>query len=721
MTFPPFASALVTGLPVGGRGDVWLEVFLGLAVLAVVFTTAGWLRAWHRLTESLREQENLANSSMVIEEERRMLELIAKGARLEEVLGSLTKAIERISPGAICTVMLLDEAFRRYLSVVSGPSVAPDYLQALKGLEIGPEVGACGSAAFLNETVIVEDIATDPRFEGAREFVMSHGMRACWSQPIRDSRNRVLGTFAMYHTHPARPRAHELQIARAAAQLAGNAIERLRAEKALRQTSKRLNLAERVARFGIWEADFPHGTITVSKGMSAMLEIPPGKLCLTVDEFEAGIHPDDLPSLRAAMDPANAHEGTIQKEFRLVLPDGTIRWMRGQWRFEPTESLPTRATGAMIDITEERKMLAESQEARAAAEAAARAARQAEKLEQDRKTVLEMVAMDQPLDRIARSMARAISSHLPDSLCSIQIELNDGSRICGFSLWNDRLARALDRIPLSSIHQTLSAEPLRNLSALPEWSEFPGDCGDFPYQCYRAAPILRSARLAGVIISFSSAESTATQSEENLLESWGQFASLAVERRGLYEQLSFRAQYDSLTTLLNRASLYDRVDAHIRKTHPDRAAMAVLYLDLDRFKEINDNYGHSAGDKVLQDVSRRILDSIRRTDFAARIGGDEFVVILPGVSERQEADRVAQLLVRAIEEPILFNGIELSVGASLGISIYPQDGAHTDALLKKADEDMYRAKMRRRSFRSFQNQCEEQELVSTSPGVHLKN
>jgi diguanylate cyclase (GGDEF)-like protein len=246
----------------------------------------------------------------------------------------------------------------------------------------------------------------------------------------------------------------------------------------------------------------------------------------------------------------------------------------------------------------------------------------------------------------------------------------------------------------------LSSEPIARLSTDPEWLRFIEKREDFPFQYYRAVPILRNSRLTGLIISFFAEDRPDCQAEEKLLESWGQFASLAVERRGLYEQLSFRAQYDSLTTLLNRGSLYDRVDAQIR--HPERSPMALLYLDLDRFKEINDRYGHGAGDKVLQDVSRRILDNVRRTDFAARIGGDEFVVILPGVSDRKEASRVANLLVRAIEQPVSFNSRELRVGGSIGISIYPDDGAHTDALLKMADEDMYREKLRRRSFRPGQ-------------------
>jgi GAF domain-containing protein len=615
---------------------MWFEVIaVALLLAGVIFTAAGWLRTSRRLAESVREREDLANSSLVIEEERRMLELVAKGAPLSEVLNTLTLAIERISPGALCTIMLLDEKYQRFLSVASGPSLPQAYLQALNDLEIGPEVGACGTAAYCNETVVVEDVASDPKFARGADFVISHGLRSVWSQPVRDSSGNVLGTFAIYHRHIAKPRSEELRMARAAAQLTGNAIERIRAEKALSETTKRLNLAERVARFGIWEANFPNATIAISEGMAAMMERSGDKLLLTLEEFNAAVHPDDLMALQKVADPANAHEGTMQDEFRLMLPSGTMRWMRSHWRFDTGDGLPTRATGAMIDITDERNMLVQSQEARAAAEASARAARAAERLEQDRKTILEMVAKDQPLDQIVTNMASAVASHLPGSLCSIRVELTDASQISAYPQFPERLANALERIAIASVRETLSPEPIANLSNDSEWRRFMENCGDLQFQHYRAVPILRNARLTGLILSFFAGPCLACQAEEQLLESWGQFASLAVERRGLYEQLSFRAQYDSLTALLNRASLYERVDAKIRKANPERSAMAVLFLDLDRFKDINDLYGHGAGDKVLQDVARRILENVRRTDFAARIGGDEFVVILPGVRDRK--------------------------------------------------------------------------------------
>ena len=204
---------------------------------------SGWQRgkAWfvRAGTSASQERLDLLKASQLIEEQRRVMELVAKGASLQELLDTLTAAIERIEPGAICTVLLLDEQEGRFLLKGAGPSLSPEYLAAIDGLEIGPMVGACGTAAFLNETVIIEDIGSHPNFAGARDFVMSYGLRSCWSVPIRNSRKMVLGTFAMYHRQPVKPRPEELKLVEAAAQLAGNAIESVRSERRLQNSENK--------------------------------------------------------------------------------------------------------------------------------------------------------------------------------------------------------------------------------------------------------------------------------------------------------------------------------------------------------------------------------------------------------------------------------------------------------------------------------------------------
>jgi diguanylate cyclase (GGDEF)-like protein len=679
---------------------MWNE-FIAPALLVVTGVAGvGWFKTSRILHTTTREREDLVKSTLVIEVERQMLELVAKGASLHEVLDTLTRAIEQLSPESHCTIMLLDEEHRRYLSLASGPSLPPAYLQALNHLEIGPEVGACGSAAFRNEPIVIDNIAADSRFASARDFILSHGLLSCWSQPIRDSRNTVLGTFATYRRKVASPRPAELRMTRVAAQLAGNAIERIRAETRLRETIERLNLAETVARFGIWESNFQKGIMTLSAGLAQMMERPVSQFQLTRAEFHAMVHPEDLRGLLDTIDPANARSGTIQDEFRLVLPSGAVHWMRSRWCFEPDESPPTRASGAMIDITKEREEAAQAEQELARAEAAIRIAHKAEKLEQDRNEILELVANDQPLDGIIAAMADAVASYLPGSLCSIRIEASDDSHISIYPGFPKDLAAALEQIGIASINLAPASSPVDKLSDDSRWLRFIQSCGQLPYRHYRAVPVMRTTRLTGMIVSLYTEDCPDGRTEQTLLESWGRFASLAVERRGLYEQLSFRAQYDSLTALLNRAALYDRVDSWIRGSTVVRSPMAVVYLDLDGFKQINDSHGHGAGDKVLQHVSALILASVRKTDVVARLGGDEFVIVLPNVGEPAEARRIADMVATAITQPLAYGGRELRIGVSFGISVYPADGDNTDALLKIADEDMYRAKLEHRKLQA---------------------
>lgn len=309
----------------------------------------------HRLSEGRRVQQELKKSSQVLEEERRVLELIAKGGSLKEVLDALTVAIERLAPHCFCTILLLDDD-RRRLVEGSGGSLPPEYMRALDGLEIGPNVGACGTAAFRNETTIVEDVATDFRFALAKDVLLSFGLRACWSVPIRDSSKNVLGTFAMYHQRIARPREHEVNLVEAGAHLAGNAIERLRSEQNLRESAKRFQLAEKAAAFGVWQINFPLGMVTISDGFSALAGLSGRPLRLTLGQWREMIYVDDRPAWDAAVEGVVAKRA-FQAEYRILLPDGSIRWLRSHAQTELSDTPLDLLTGASIDITEAKELL----------------------------------------------------------------------------------------------------------------------------------------------------------------------------------------------------------------------------------------------------------------------------------------------------------------------------------------------------------------------------
>jgi len=227
---PQVVSELHMALGASALYDANFNVAHWLKILAYAVPLSGLLLDYAQTYSAQSELvAELERSSRVVEEERRVLELVATGASLRQVLDALTTGLERLAPNRLCTILLLDEA-GRHLQSISGPSMRPEYMASLDGLEIGPEVGACGSAAFRNQTVIVEDIATDSRFAGVKDHVTAFGLRSCYSVPIRDSKHNVLGVLAMYHARPGTPRPQERRLVEAGARLAGNAIERLRAE-----------------------------------------------------------------------------------------------------------------------------------------------------------------------------------------------------------------------------------------------------------------------------------------------------------------------------------------------------------------------------------------------------------------------------------------------------------------------------------------------------------
>ena len=333
----------------------------GVFFVGTISCALGWLRTRQLLAASRREREAQDHSSQFIQEERRVLKLIAKGASLKEVLDALTAGIERMSPGCFCSVLLLDEEKGR-LREGSAGSLPSDYMRRVDGLPIGPDVGSCGSAAFLNQTVIVADIATDYRWATAKELPLGFGLRACWSVPIRDSKNGVLGTFAMYHRQVTAPDSRALGVVEAGAHLAGNAIERLTAERKLHESAERLKFAEEAAGFGIWEIDAADHSITLSEGAAAMYGFSGGAQRRRVEEVTALIHPEDWAPIVAEAREGIAATGDFRIEYRVKKADGTLRWCRVEGRAKGPGNPPARVIGAILDITAEKAMLEKLQE-----------------------------------------------------------------------------------------------------------------------------------------------------------------------------------------------------------------------------------------------------------------------------------------------------------------------------------------------------------------------
>jgi len=158
------------------------------------------------------------------------------------------------------------------------------------------------------------------------------------------------------------------------------------------------------------------------------------------------------------------------------------------------------------------------------------------------------------------------------------------------------------------------------------------------------------------------------------------------------EQITQLAYHDHLTGLPNRILFYDRLNQEIKRARRDNVKIAVLYLDLDGFKLINDTLGHDAGDALLREAAKRILSSVRESDTVARMGGDEFTVILCRALTANIKDRVARKIVEALARPFMINGKRCSVSVSIGIALYPDHGETAEQLVRISDATMYLAK-----------------------------
>ncbi|MGR9051007.1 MAG: diguanylate cyclase domain-containing protein, partial [Gammaproteobacteria bacterium] len=168
-----------------------------------------------------------------------------------------------------------------------------------------------------------------------------------------------------------------------------------------------------------------------------------------------------------------------------------------------------------------------------------------------------------------------------------------------------------------------------------------------------------------------------------------------IERKLIEKKLLRLSSLDELTGLANRRKFMEQLTESLKLAERFGRSLAVLFLDLDFFKAVNDAHGHEYGDLILVNAARRIKTSVRETDLVARLGGDEFIVMLEMITSAQEAEDIARSIIRAVSAPYQINGTLLTIGVSIGVSLFPQHDRTSEGLLKKADLALYGAKENR--------------------------
>jgi PAS domain S-box-containing protein len=322
------------------------------ALLATTLLAAAMLLILWNRTLRLR----VADRTSELNAQKRVLEMIAGGSPLKVTLDTLLRLIEARSPGMLCSVLLLDTDGTHIVNGAA-PSLPESYSRALAGQPIGPRAGSCGTAAHRRETVVVEDITTDPLWADYRSLAATHGLRACWSTPIFDPQRRVLGTFAMYFRTPRRPTPGDLKLIEMASHTAAVAITKQREEDALRESEAQLRLSVHASNIGLWDWDIQRDRLYLSPEWKSQLGYRDDEIAHRYDEWRDRLHPEDrervLPRVKAYL--ADPH-GNYEIEFRLRHKNGSYRWIyaRAQVEVDAT-GRPHRMLGCHIDVTERKR------------------------------------------------------------------------------------------------------------------------------------------------------------------------------------------------------------------------------------------------------------------------------------------------------------------------------------------------------------------------------
>jgi diguanylate cyclase (GGDEF)-like protein len=275
------------------------------------------------------------------------------------------------------------------------------------------------------------------------------------------------------------------------------------------------------------------------------------------------------------------------------------------------------------------------------------------------------------------------------------------------ALLEQRRSRILEaingKVPLAEIIEEIAEMTSFRLESAPCWCEiengarlgyFPPDSNEM--RVHRATILGRLGITLGVICVGLPASTNGSVGEDEALTDGAKLAALAIETRRLYSDLVHRSEFDLLTDAHNRFSFDQHLEFWIEEARKNASIVGLIYLDLDKFKQVNDVYGHHVGDLYLQEVSERMKHQLRANDLLARLGGDEFVALLPQVHHRKDVVEVAERLEECFIEPFDLDGNILHGSASIGIALYPEDGTTKSSLLSAADAKMYVAKNARR-------------------------
>ena len=570
------------------------------------------------------------------------LELMATGEPLSSILEAVVLNLEKENPAMLCSILLLTED-GQHLIKGAAPSLPNFYNEAIDCLEIGEGVGSCGTAAYTGERVIAEDLQTHPYWAVYKELTHKAKLGSCWSEPIIDSKKNVLGTFAIYHHQAQTPKSSDIQLIEQTASLASIAIEKEKTNQALDLSNKRWQFALEGAGGAVWEFNLKTQVNMVSNSMLSLLKIPNPN---STEEFHLlpnwseRLHPDSAePTFTALSKVLNNESDNFYIEQQVRRDDGHYIWLlsRGIVVSRSEDKQPLLMVGSSEDITERKQA-------------------------------------ETKLQLAASVFSHAREGIMITDVTGAIIDVNQTfTSITGYS--REEILGQNPRV-LQSDRQSKDFYKAM-WKALLEKGHWYGEV----WNCRKNGEVFAE------MLTISAARDT----QGNTKHYVALFTDITTIKEH-QKQLEHIAHYDVLTKLPNRALFADRLSQSIVQTNRRKLSLAVVFLDLDGFKAINDNHGHDIGDELLVTVSRRMEEALREGDTIARFGGDEFIAVLVDLEKVEDCEPVLDRLLTAASDIISIDQKQLQVSASIGVTIYPQDNADTDQLIRHADQAMYIAK-----------------------------
>lgn len=625
----------------------YLKIMMAIAIIISVIALILYIAYRSIKRENSRRiavENELRNRTHELALHNQILQRINQRIELPKLLEELVRQIEALHHGMLCSILLLDKE-GKHLRHGAAPSLPDFYNQAINGLAIGEGIGSCGTAAYRGERVIVEDIQQHSYWEEFRDLARLADIQSCWSQPIKSSTGETLGTFAIYHRQSTRPTNAEITLIENYANLAQLGIENNFTNTALIESEERLRFVLEGSDLGFWDWKIDTHEVERNPAWAELLGYSHEEIKRTTQQWSDFIYPDDREKAWQSIQDVLAGRSPIHKiEYRMIHKNGSLRWILDHAKVVQRDQngRPIRMCGTHADINERKAAEEELRIAAAAFES------QEGMIVTDAENLI--IKVNQAFINITGYTAKEAIGQTPQHL------LRSGRQNTIFytAMW--------DSIQHTGAWQGEIWNRRKNGEVYPEW-------------------------LTITVVKGTDGETTHYVAT---------FTDIT-ERKAAEEKIKQLAFYDPLTQLPNRRLLLERLKHSIEVERREGKRLALLMLDLDRFKAVNDNLGHSAGDELLQQVAKRITTRLREVDVVARLGGDEFIILLEDIAHPEDAARIAEGIVADLSKPFqLIQSDGVRIGVSIGISLYPQHGDSPEILMNSADAALYQAKDRGR-------------------------